>query len=158
MSDWYHDLFNHHRLDYADDPDSLTLGHPATPEAIEAFEKSVGHTMPEEFHDLYQQFNGYGTAGEDDVDWFFLPLDLLPEHVAGIREWFRDTHPDIASRFVPFVDWGNGDASGYLFSESGEVEPGIYMFEHESCDFEKEQDWREFLFPVDENLRSFIND
>lgn len=157
MSDWHQDIINHHKLDYADAPDSIRLGKPATREALQAFEKSVGHTLPEEFHELYGQYDGYGNEGEDGIDWFFVPLELLPEHVAGTRGWFQETHPELAARFVPFVDWGTGDASGYLFTESGALEQGIYMFEHEAYEFEKEQDWSEFLFPVDDNLRDFLN-
>lgn len=158
MSDWHQDIINHHKLDYADTPESIRLGKPATAEAIRAFEKSsAGHTLPEEFHSLYQQFDGYGNESGDGIDWFFVPLELLPEHVAGVRGWLQETHPDLASRFVPFVDWGSGDASGYLFTESGALEPGIYMFEHESYESDAGQDWNEFLFPVDEDLRDFLN-
>lgn len=158
MSDWHQDIINHHKLDYADDPASLRLGKPAAREAIAAFEKSVGRTLPTEFHDLYQQYDGYGAAVEGETNWFFVPLELLPELVADIRELFQETHPEIASRFVPIVDWSTGDASGYLFSATGEVEPGIFMFEHESYTGEEDQDWSEFLFPVDEDLRTFLND
>lgn len=158
MSDWRQDIINHHNLDHEDQPESLFLGEPANAEELRAFEKSVHRRLPEEFHDLYSQYNGYGTVSEHGTDWFFVPLEMLPEHVSGIRDWFQGTHPELAARFVPFVDWGNGDASGYLFSESGEMEPGIYMFESESYLFEAEQDWTEFLYPVDEDLRSFLND
>lgn len=158
MSDWRQDIINHHNLDHQDDPESLLLGKPATADELSALEESVQRSLPEEFHDLYSQYNGYGTRSEEGSDWFFVPLELLPEHVAGIRHWFQGTHPELAARFVPFVDWGNGDASGYLFSESGELEPGIYMFEHESYLFEEGQDPTDFLYPVDEDLRSFLND
>ncbi|RYD21491.1 MAG: SMI1/KNR4 family protein [Verrucomicrobiaceae bacterium] len=156
MSDWRQHIITHHQLDYADTPESLRLGEPASEESIAAFEASVGYVLPGEFHDLYQQFDGYGNETQEGVDWFFVPLEFLPEHVAGVRDWFESTHSALARRFVPFVDWGNGDASGYLFTESGEQEPGIFMFEHESYEFNEAQDWSDFLYLVDDNLQDFL--
>ncbi len=67
--------------------------------------------MPNEFKALYSEFDGFGTLRDGEVDWFFLPLSKLPEHANGVRSWIQKTHPEIAKRFVPFVDWGNGEAS-----------------------------------------------
>lgn len=158
MTEWNKSIIAFHNLDYADDPDSLVLGSPASAASIAEFEKAIGYSMPEEFKTLYSEYDGFGTTGEGEVDWFFLPLAKLPALASEVRDSFHETHPQIAKRFVPFADWGNGDASGYLFSESGVPELGIFIFEHESYNFEENQDWREFLFPVDESIHDFLNE
>lgn len=158
MSDWHKSIVAFHKVDNADHPESLVLGTPATAASIAEFEKGIGHAMPDEFKQLYSEYDGFGTLREGETAWFFLPIAKLPELAAQVRDWFQETHPEIAKRFVPFVDWGNGDASGYVFSESGVPEPGIFMFEHESYEFEGDQDWEEFLVPVDASIRAFLND
>jgi len=156
MSKWHKRIVAFHRLDNADNPNSLVLGSPATAATIAEFEKAANYSMPNEFKALYSEFDGFGTLRDGEVDWFFLPLSKLPEHANGVRSWIQKTHPEIAKRFVPFVDWGNGDASGYVFSESGVPEQGIFIFEHESYEYEEDQDWREFLLPVDTSIVDFL--
>lgn len=158
MSEWHKNISAFHKLDNADDPDSLVLGPPASAASIAEFEKAVGYTMPDEFKQLYAEFDGFGTNRDGETDWFFLPVSKLPEHASEVRDWFQETHPGIAKRFVPFVDWGNGDASGYVFSETGIPLPGIFIFEHESYEFEEDQDWEEFLIPVDSSIRGFLTE
>ena len=158
MTEWHKNIVAFHKLDNADDPGSLVLGSPANATSIAYFEKAVGYSMPEEFKELYSEYDGFGTTRDGEVDGFFLPVSKLAEHATEVRDWFQETHPDIAKRFVPFVDWGNGDASGYVFSESGVQNPGIFIFEHESYEFEKDQDWWEFLIPVDTSIRDFLTD
>ena len=156
MSKWHKKIIAFHKLDNANNPESLVLGSPATAATIAEFEKAVCYSMPDEFKALYSEFDGFGTSRDGGVDWFFLPLSKLPDHAVEVRGWFEETHPEVAKRFVPFVDWGNGDASGYVFSESGIPEPGVFMFEHESYEFEEDQDWRTFLVPVDASIRDFL--
>ncbi len=158
MSEWHKNIVAFHKLDNADDPDSLVLGSPSNAATIAVFEKTVGYSMPEEFKALYSEYDGFGTTRKGEIDWFFLPLLKLPGHAAEVRVGFQQTHPEIAKRFVPFVDWGNGDSSGYVFSESGVPEPGIFMFEHESYEFREDQDWREFLDPVDASIHDFLTE
>lgn len=158
MTEWNKSIVAFHNLDNAAARDSLILGSPATIDSIAEFEKAIGFSMPEEFKSLYSEHDGFGTSRHGEAEWFFLPLSELPEHAAEVRDWFQETHPEIAKRFVPFVDWGNGDASGYVFSASGIPEPGIFMFEHESYEFEEDQDWREFLVPVDASIRDFLTE
>ena len=158
MSDWHKSITAFHKVDNADNPDSLVLGPPASSALIAEFEKQIGFTMPDEFKQLYTEYDGFGTSRDGETAWFFLPISKLPEHASGVRDWFQETHPEIAKRFVPFVDWGNGDASGYIFSDSGTPLPAIFMFEHESYEFEEDQDWEEFLVPVDTTIRSFLTE
>ncbi|BCX48529.1 cell wall assembly/cell protein, KNR4 [Haloferula helveola] len=158
MSEWHKRIVAFHKLDNADDPDSLVLGSPASAASIAEFEKAIGYSMPDEFKELYSEYDGFGTSRDGETDWFFLPISKLPEHASEIRDWFQETHPELAKRFVPFVDWGNGDASGYVFSETGTLLPGIFIFEHESYEFEEDQGWEEFLIPVDSSIRAFLTE
>ena len=52
MSEWHKNIVAFHKLDNADDPDSLVLGSPANAATIAVFEKTVGYSMPEEFKAL----------------------------------------------------------------------------------------------------------
>ncbi len=158
MSDWYQNILDFHNLDNADNPDSLVLGSPATNASIAELEKATGYAMPNEFRQLYLEFDGFGTSRDGETEWFFVPISKLDAHLSEVRDWFQDTHPEIAERFVSFVDWRCGDASGYIFTESGLPEPGIFMFEHERYEFDAEQDWREFLVPVDDTIRTFLTE
>ena len=158
MSEWHKSIVAFHKLDNADNPDSLVLGSPATAASIAEFEKAIGYSMPNEFKQLYSEYDGFGTSSDGETNWFFLPISKLPEHASEVRDWFQETHPEHAKRFVPFVDWGNGDATGYVFSETGTLLPGIFIFEHESYEFEEDQDWEEFLIPVDSTIRAFLTE
>jgi hypothetical protein len=158
MTEWHRHILAFHNLDNADNPDSLVLGQAASETALSEFEELIGYKMPAEFRQIYSEFDGFGSTRDSDTEWFFVPISNLIEHSREVLEWFQQTHPEIAKRFVPFVDWGSGDASGYLFSESGLPESGIFMFEHESYDFEAGQNWHEFLFPVDDNICDFLTE
>jgi hypothetical protein len=158
MSEWQKNIIAFHKVDNPDDPESLFLGPPASVASIAEFEKAIGYMMPDEFKQLYTEYDGFGTTRDGETDWFFLPVSKLLEHATEVRDWFQETHPELAKRFVPFVDWGNGDASGYVFSEAGIPLPGIFIFEHESYEFEEDQDWEEFLIPVDSSIRDFLTE
>ncbi|RYD49039.1 MAG: SMI1/KNR4 family protein [Verrucomicrobiaceae bacterium] len=158
MNDWRKDLLKFHQGDNPDDSNPPVFGPPATPEAIAAFEKSVGLRMPQEFHELYLQVDGFGQMYNGEILWYVVPLAELAEHVAGRRDWFQKTHPDLARGYVPFFDWANGDSCGYLFSKSGAMVPGLFMFEHEEYEFEEDQDPEDFLSLTDESFRHFIRD
>ncbi len=158
MSEWRPLITEFYKLDHADDPDSLELGQPATAEDFDSLDKEVGFKMPPEFRSFYAEFNGFGTNRDGETDWFFVPISGIPSLTAGIRDWIQETHPEIAKRYVAVVDWGNGDSSGYLFSESGEPLDGFFIFEHESYEFEADQDWREFIIPVDSSIRDFLTE
>ncbi|MEZ5324857.1 MAG: SMI1/KNR4 family protein [Verrucomicrobiales bacterium] len=158
MSDWRPLITEFYKLDHADDPDSLELGQPATTDELDSLDKELGFNMPPEFRSFYGEFNGFGTKRDGETDWFFVPISAIPSLTAGIRYWFQETHPEIAKRYVAVVDWGNGDSSGYLFSETGEPLEGFFIFEHESYEFEADQDWRDFIVPVDSSIHDFLTE
>ena len=155
MSKWLPLITEFYKL-YHTDPYSLELGPPATAKDLDSLDKEVGFRMTAEFRSFYGEFNGFGTKRDGEVDWCFVPISEIPSLTAGVRDWFEETHPDIAKRYVAVVDWGNGDSSGYLFSEFGEPLEGFFIFEHESYEFEVDQDWREFIIPVDSSIREFL--
>ena len=157
MSDWNQLVTEFYKIDHADEPDSLVLGAPASDEVLDALASNLGFALPIEFRSFYGTYDGFGTKHDDGTtDWFFAPTANIPELTEEIRDWYQETHPEIAARFVSFVDWGNGDSSGYLFSEAGAPLDGVYIFEHESYEFEEGQDWGEFLIPVDKSIRDFL--
>lgn len=158
MSEWRPLITGFYKIDHADDPDSLELGQPATANDFDSLDKALGLKMPAEFRSFYGEFNGFGTKRDGETDWFFVPISDIPKFTARIRDWFEETHPEIAKRYVAVVDWGNGDSSGYLFSEAGEPLEGFFIFEHESYEFEADQDWREFMIPVDSSIRGFLTE
>ena len=129
------------------DPSRIVTGEPASGEAIKNLESELGVVLPEEFHSLYSEFDGFGNLDDDDGEilWGYLPLAQIPTSTEDSRRWFRETHPDIASRYVAFQDFGNGDTSGYVFDESLKNVLGLFTFEHESYEFEESQDWQDFL-------------
>lgn len=61
------------------------------------------------------------------------------------EQWFLKTHPELAGRFYPFIDWSNGDSMGHYFSETGELMSGLYCFEHENYEHDEEQDSEDFI-------------
>ncbi|MBL9153880.1 MAG: SMI1/KNR4 family protein [Verrucomicrobiales bacterium] len=158
MNEWRPLINEYYKLAHTDDPNSLELGKPATTEELDSLDKELGFKMPPEFRSFYGEFNGFGTKRDDETDWFFVPISAIPNLTAVIRDWFKETHPEIARRYVAVVDWGNGDSSGYLFSEAGDPLEGFFIFEHESYEFEADQDWREFIIPVNSSIRNFLTE
>lgn len=158
MSEWQLLITEFYKLGHADDLDSLELGRPATTDDLDSLDRELGFKLPSEFRSFYGEFNGFGTKRDGETDWFFVPISAIPSLTTSAREWFQETHPAIAKRYIAVVDWGSGDSSGYLFSETGEPLEGIFIFEHESYEFEADQDWREFLIPVDSSIRNFLTE
>lgn len=156
MSEWKRCIISFHKLDHSGDPGSLVLGEPATAGSIGEFERSIGYSMPDEFKAIYSEFDGFGAANGGTIDWFFVPLARLPDYVSEVRDWFQVTHPEVAKRFVPFGGWESGDAIGYIFSDEGVPDPGIFIFEHENYEFNEGQDWREFIIPVSSSIHDFF--
>ena len=64
---------------------------------------------------------------------------------ASTRSWFGETHPTVAKRFLPFIDWVNGDGMGYLVLDNGTIADGLFCFEHELFEHDEDQDPDEFI-------------
>lgn len=159
MKTWHQRVHEAHERDHKEDGLRLVTGPPASPKAIVDFEHVLGWTLPAEFHGLYQTFDGVGLAsGEEETLWLLTPLAKIPQVIADVRTWFADTHPALARRYFPFIDWGNGDSSGYLLSEKGELLPGIWIFEHEAYEFDEAQPASAFLAAFVGNLQEFFEE
>jgi len=157
MSDWRSIVSEYYERHLADQG-PLVLGQPATVGDLDLLNKKTGFRMPPEFRSFYSEFNGFGIDRDGETEWFFVHTSEIPNLTADTRSWIEETHPEVAKRYVAVVNWWNGDSSGYLFAESGEPLDGFFMFEHESYEFEPEQDWREFLTTVDSSLRDFFTE
>jgi hypothetical protein len=160
MKDWMDIVRRNHEWAHARDGCRLVTQDGADPQAIIQLEDRLGIHFPDEFHELYATLNGFGVASNGDSEhvwWLCTPLEEIPEFAEGIRKWFRGTHPDVAERFVAFIDWHNGDGEGYLFDEHGIALPGLYIFEHELYGFDEDQDIDEFLDEIPVTIEEFLN-
>ncbi|MEZ5326426.1 MAG: hypothetical protein R3F19_15355 [Verrucomicrobiales bacterium] len=94
---------------------------------------------------------------DGEVMWHFTPIEQIPMITEDSRGWFRETHPNIANRYVAFQDYGNGDTSGYLFDKHLKSVIGIYIFEHESYEFDEDQNWEEFVRETDSAIEGYLS-
>ena len=157
MADWQKIIHDNHE-DNSDDGSKLVTMPPADEAAIAKLEETLGIEFPYEFRELYQVYDGFGHTreGRDGVIWEFYPLAWIPAFVVFVRSFFEETHPDIACRFFPFHDWGNGDASGYFVSESGYVLSGFYIYDHERYRGDPAQDMDEFIDSTYDSVEHFL--
>jgi hypothetical protein len=159
MKSW-DDLVNEsHERDHEGDGFQLVKMPPATSDEIDSLQKLIGIKLPDEFRDLYLAINGFGVVGKSaEIYWSFIPLDKILGFIASTREFFQDTHPDVAKRFFPFIDWSDGDASGYMISPSDRLLPSLFDFQHDDYEFEETQEGSEFLVTATRNIKDFIKD
>ena len=126
--------------------------------SINAAMKKLKIELPQELRSFYEQFNGVGlTNDETEYPSFIPPIDHLPEFVESSRRVFPKTHKKYANRYLPVVDWENGDTCGYMVNDEGGFIDCLFMFNHELCTHEQAQDVNEFLTPVAENLYEFLS-
>jgi hypothetical protein len=130
---------------------------PAGAEAAQVDEAaaSLGVALPAEFRGLYGAAKGFGGVGEaGPVEWAARPLDALPPFAETVRRWFGASHPRLATRFVPFLDWRTGTATGYLFDERGETTGRLTTFFHEQ--YRPDAAGTEFLVTREESIEEFL--
>ncbi len=148
MTDWKQLVADHYASTYDASEMALKVRAAASTELIVATEKLLAFEFPAELRSFYLTMNGFELVPNESPDFrfnLFPPLELIPKFVTAVREVISDSHPDVGARFVPVVDFGNGDAVGYL---SGADDPGLHRFDHETCGYDAKQDWEEFLFPI----------
>lgn len=134
----------------------LVINNPVETKAIIDAEEMLGLKLPQELFELYGVCNGFGVKWENcETDWNFVPISRILEFTIECRGWFSSTHPDTASRFLPFYDMGSGDCLGYLFNQDQSVS-GLYEFSHELYEFSQKQDPKEFLFLTAETINQFL--
>ena len=146
MKNWQDIIQRSHEWAHKNDGYSLVTRPGAELADITALESSFGFQLPTEFHELYLTYDGVGVSADSgQIYWMFRSLAQIPKFMEETRDWFQETHPEVARRFFPFIDWSSGDSTGYLLSQSGELLPGLYDFEHEDYEFDASQDESAFL-------------
>lgn len=135
------------------------------PSEIQNLNERSQFEWPAEFVDLYSKHDGVGLKMQlhEEVLWNFVPTSQIGTFTLSVREWFSETHPEIAKVFFPFFDWGCGDAVGYVLLDQilkdvvDEILPGtLFEFDHENYKFDASQPWIEFLQPSCESIRLFL--
>ena len=157
MKDWNKIALNYHNLSHKGDEYSLLLGEPCSKADIMACFSSQNFSPPEEFIDVYTAFDGLGISSSVYGNlWMLVPLSQFSRCQRDARNWFSDDYPDLAQRFFPFIDWSNGDYSGYLLSSEGVLLPGIYDFSHEEYEPSDKIDENEVLESVYDSIYEFL--
>ena len=140
--------------------ETLLIRDAASVAEIDELQQNFGFQLPDEFRSLYLQCDGFGQTyeTEDEVWWFFHRVEQIPDFARETRNWFVESHPDIANRFFPFIDWSNGDRMGYVLDEKGELLDGLFCFEHENYEFDEEQDSEEFIVKWNNSILELLTD
>lgn len=131
------------------------FGPPADADSITRL-KNIHPSFPADLIAVYQECNGFGVKEGDEVEWLLMPIEKLQDFVANCRSTWEETHPLMASKFVPVFDWGNGDVSGYLPLEIAPANT-IYTWDHELYEYDAAQDWREFLVETESSIEDLLS-
>jgi|GEM_PF-1345461 len=165
MTNWTNRLKRWHSRHFADNGSALHLGPSTSPSELHGFKERTQFEWPAEFLELYTKHDGVGVKAppDDEVTWSFVPTNEIAKFGDSIRDWFSATHPEIAKAFFPFLDWGSGDAVGYIRLEDvlkhpvKGIGPGtLFEFEHECYEFDSSQHWTDFLQPAYESIEHFL--
>lgn len=160
MPDWTQILNRHHAVAHAEDGYKLATQPGVSGADLDRLSDLLGINLPDEFREFYMTSNGFGVATDDnpnDACWLFRPLEDLPNFIDSVRSSFSETHPDLASRFFPFIDWDNGDGMGYLTETTDIILPGLFCFEHESYAYSADQDPDEFISVIPVTIEEFLS-
>ena len=126
--------------------------------AITKSESEIGTSLPEELRNFYQHANGIGLGDvPTDSPRFIPPVESLPDFVNSARSSFSETHPKHAARYIPFIEWENGDSTGYFLNDDETLFDYLLIFSHEHYDYNDEQDINEFLTPFAESLQELLS-
>ncbi|QDV23859.1 SMI1/KNR4 family protein [Aureliella helgolandensis] len=130
----------------------------ASPESIVKVEAELGVEMPHELRDFYSNHDGLGlvSRGETPMPLFIRPTGQLVDFINQCRSAFRDTHPTYAERYFPFIDWYNGDSSGFILGSDGRFVDMVFTFSHELYCYEAGQDANEFIHAHAETLAELL--
>ena len=157
MPNWKHIVEANHAWSHPNDEYRLVIQPPASSADLAFLHTLFGSAMSEEMRGFYEQMDGFGVESvADGTYWFVTPIAKLPELIEHCRNWFRDTHPDLANRFFPFIDWNCGDYSGFLLSVEKSPLDGLFTFEHEEYNFEKGQDSSAFILSVYNTIEELL--
>lgn len=120
-----------------------------SPELIAKLEADIGVELPQELRDFYASHDGLGLVPRDKTTMplFIRPTHELVDFINQCRSTFRDTHPTYAKLFFPFIDWYNGDSSGYMLGSDGTFVDMMFTFSHELYSHDAGQDVSDFIQP-----------
>jgi hypothetical protein len=133
----------------------VSLGPAATESDFDKLKKETNYNWPTEFLELYGLHNGIGSPDADiegGIDWFYLPTQLIPDFSKHVQRWYVDTHKQLCDQFLPFINYGNGDAIGYNRLCVNDINL-LYIFSHEDCKNDASQPIEEFIYPISRNLK-----
>ena len=161
MIDWSAVLRRHHAQTQAESGFGIILGPPTDASKLDRITREVKLPLPVEMSELYQQVDGYGLQLDDDSSlspWFVVPTELLTGFVESSRDVFCRTHQSLADRFLPFIDWANGDSMGYIYDREGSLVDGLHMFDHERYGYDDpDQSPSDFFRTFDGSLADFLD-
>lgn len=159
MTDWLELLARHQAAAQAESGYEPIFGDSASPEAVDRIQSMIGLAFPAELIELYRSVDGYGL--EMDLDsrlspWFIVPTSELFAFVSSQRNAFAETHKSLSDRFLPFIDWANGDSMGYIYDRDGNLIDGLHMFMHELYQYEADQEPDDFFRSFEGSIAEFL--
>lgn len=158
MTNWHNVVLSHHAWAHKDDDYKLVMQPSAADATIHSLTEQTGFPITAEFREFYNQINGFGVAADGQkTSWLLVPVERIEATIARARAGFEETHPELAKRFFPFIDWDSGDYSGYFTAEDGSLLPGLYDFDHETYEFDEEQASEEVVTKGDASILEFLN-
>ena len=159
MTDWLELLTRHHSAAQADSGYEPIFGDPASLECLDRLHSKMGLPLPDELKELYQSVDGYGLRVDEKDNlspWFIVPTSELFDFVSAQRSAFSSTHKSLSERYLPFIDWGNGDSMGYVFGRDGGLVDGLHMFMHELYQYAADQEPDDFFRSFEGSIVDFL--
>jgi len=109
--------------------DDFEFAQPATDQALEKAESTLGLSFPTELRDLLKETNGVEQRSA------FLLFILSVERIE--NDNFEMRHTQALSFYIPFnnllffADAGNGDKFGFPISQDGNIGKDVFIWNHE---------------------------
>lgn len=160
MPNWTSLINAQHRWAHDNDGYQLVLNGAADEVTISALNDKLGIRLAPEFCDFYRCHDGFGvrhTSDPETVHWSLVPLSQVSDLIQTARDWFQETHPELAKTFFPFIDWSCGDYTGYIIGPDGTFRTGLFTFEHESYEFEPDQTPDDFLHHSYDDIADYLS-
>ena len=132
----------------------------ASAATIVELESEIGVELPQELRDFYANYDGIGLVTRDDeapMPLFIRQTTELAGFIRQCQSMIRDTHPNHAERYFPFIDWYNGDSSGFMLNASGQLVDGVFTFSHELYSYDAAQDLNDFIQPHSDSIASLLS-
>ncbi|EGF24449.1 SMI1/KNR4 family protein [Rhodopirellula baltica] len=159
MTAWAELLIRHHAAAHADSGCEPLFGDAAPLERLDDLPSKIGLPLPRELRDLYRSVDGYGLKMDADSmlsPWLIVPTSELADFVSSCRSTIADTHENLSRRFLPFIDWANGDSMGYIYDRNGNLTDGLHMFMHELFRYDADQDPDDFFRSFNGSIADFL--